>query len=122
MFFSKPVTFFEIIIPNTEFQLKYINDVQDVEASDVQFKKLQERDNLLDKGIQDEYFVNIVNESVTYRCTICDKKFNGVNSNSDAVAHFALNHKTENSVLCLKCRKEFTILDLSYNRWSHQCS
>lgn len=122
LFFSKSVTFFEIIIPSTEFQLKYIKDAQDLEANIVQFKKLQDRNTALDNGIQDEPFVNIVNESVIYRCTICDKTFSGVDSNSNAVAHFALEHKTENSVLCMKCRNEFTIIDLCSNRWSHLCS
>ncbi|KAJ8948105.1 hypothetical protein NQ318_008458 [Aromia moschata] len=112
------VGYCEIIVPKMETALNFFKGVQDVETPDVTFKYL----NILKANLATNNSKSILGSAqpiIVYKCNFCNVSFK---TDSEILTHFEQLHKMDPNVLCLKCKKAYTICFLTNMRWKHVCS
>lgn len=118
------INYSEIVVPQVDISLHYFNAVQDHNtcSDDITFESLNFLLKQLEQLSNMEQFIVMINSScITYKCLQCDTVHRGPDAYNLAVAHFYDSHKSEQTVVCSKCNKEFEIEVLSNSRWSHKC-
>ncbi|GJQ71948.1 hypothetical protein Trydic_g3057 [Trypoxylus dichotomus] len=120
---SNAVNFCEILIPRMAYTLTKLVDSEDTSTEDTSFKNLNDINDQITKKSPEIYkFIEAVNNSVSYHCILCPKMYAGEQAYIEILDHYRFLHKSEQSVLCFMCRKQFAIAKLAGCRWSHECS
>lgn len=122
---STAINFYEILIPRVQFSLNHFSAIQDLTSPISSFVQLNKLKNLLEKFPNSEslqkFIFDLNNDCISYKCLFCDESFEGPYARHSAITHFENDHKSEQSVLCFKCRTQFEIKYLAGNRWAHDC-
>lgn len=100
----------EVIIPKMETALAFLSDDDEIKAYLQRLKNFSHDDN--------NHGHNVLPQ-ITFSCSYCQKNF----ENGGVLAtHLKEEHKMEQPVLCVQCKKNFPAFQLTKVRWNHVCN
>ncbi|KAJ8926025.1 hypothetical protein NQ315_009880 [Exocentrus adspersus] len=112
------IGFCEILTPKMETSLNFFKAVQDMTTPEVSFSYLNIVKNSL-LAQDGRPTAAQVKPLIVYKCNYCDISFK---SDTDIIDHLQKTHKMDPNVLCVKCKKSYSVSFLTNQRWKHACS
>lgn len=112
------VGYSEIIIPKMETSLNFFKGVQDLSTPEVSFSYL----NIIKNSVKTHDAKSAVKKIIPliiYKCNYCQMSFK---VESEIVSHLQEVHKMDPNMLCIKCKKSFSVSFLTSLRWKHHCT
>jgi hypothetical protein len=106
------VGYCEVMTPKIELELLYFR----AEQKDTPVISFEHTDKI--KASQS---TSVILPEISYKCTYCRLEYSGQDSKKKMLDHLKNDHKMEQHVRCILCKKQFSVLNLAACRWRHRC-
>lgn len=104
------IAYTEVIIPKIKFTITDLAGGEQIDEYFLHLKNFKPESNRTN-GI---YAL----PQMTFSCSYCEQHFS---NGSEVTTHLKDEHKMEQHMLCVQCKRQLTAFELSKERWTHTC-